>query len=100
MKQIKKLLNYPVILANNAIKGAKEVTYNRTKKIYTVNGKCEGVKCVTRITFKADGTFNTVDSEFADGTGWEAIANLVAPNKPLIDRSRVLDYITSEIAKY
>lgn len=100
MKQIKKLLNHPVILANNATNGAREVTYKGTKKIYTVNSKCEGVKCVTRITFKAAWTFNTVDSEFADRTGWETIADLVAPRKPLIDGSRVLNYMTSEIAKY
>lgn len=96
----KKFFNLPVTLANEAVRGSTTVTYNKKTNTYQTVGTCEGKKCVTSITFKANGFLSKVDYQLVDGTGWTILFDLPVPTAPLVDRTKVIDSQTSEIAKY
>lgn len=98
--KFKVLFDLPIALANKAVKGATSVTYNKALNTYQITGTCDGVKCVTSISFKSDGSLNKIDYQLADGTGWTAILNLPTPTSPFVNRARVIDSETSQIAKY
>lgn len=98
--RVKSLLNFPIILANNSLEGADAFHYDAKTKVFSLKGICESQKCFTAISFKSNGFFDKIDYQLAGGRSWTFIANLKAPLKPLIDRTKVLDDSTEKIAIY